>query len=123
MCRGNIIAPQLLPDEGSTVEQHVARVFSILKGFYRIPVEHNLNPKVFLLLAAVGTVVHVLYYLPWFKTYAMELSFLTFLRALALVGPLYIFLRGRRIAALLNLSFLGGWALSTTWHVCYFVYL
>ena len=94
-----------------------------MKGFYRLPEAHNLNPKVFLVLAAIGTIVHVFYYLPWFKTYSMELSFLTFLRALALVRPLYIFLRGRRIAALLNLSFLGGWALGTTWHVCYFVYL
>ena len=84
---------------------------------------HNLNPKVFLVLGIIGTIVHILYYLPWLKMYTVELSFLAFLRILALAGPVYIFLRGRRIAALLNLSLLGSWALGTTWHVCYCVYL
>jgi len=105
------------------MRQYLTRWFSIVKGLYRIPVAHNLNPKVFLVLGIIGTIVHILYYLPWLNMYTVELSFLAFLRVLALAGPVYIFLRGRRIAALLNLSLLGGWALGTTWHVCYCVYL
>jgi len=45
------------------------------------------------------------------------------LRTLAMVGPLYILLKGRRIAPAFNLSLIGSWTLGTAWHVCYFVYL
>jgi len=84
---------------------------------------HNLNPKFFLGLSIVGTVIHLLYYLPWFKGSGAELGFLVLLRTLAMVGPLYILLKGQRIAPAFNLSLIGSWTLGTTWHVCYFVYL
>jgi len=82
-----------------------------------------LSKKVFFLLAAIGTVVHILYYLPWFRTFNVELAFLSLLRTLSLGGPLYIRWRGKRISSILNLTLISAWVLSTTWHVCYFVYL
>ena len=84
---------------------------------------HNLNPNFFLGLSIVGTTIHLLYYLPWFKASQAELAFLVILRTLALVGPAYILLKGRGIARALNLSLLASWTLGTAWHVCYFVYL
>jgi len=85
--------------------------------------DHNLNPKFFLGLSVVGTTIHLLYYLPWFKASQAELAFLVTLRTLALVGPAYIMLRGRGIAKAVNLSLVVSWTLGTAWHVCYFVYL
>jgi hypothetical protein len=99
------------------------RAFLFAKRFYRLSGAHNLNPKVFLVLSALGIVVQILYYLPWLKEFNLDLAFLAFLRVLALIGPLYIALRGKRIAALVNASLLVSWILGTTWHVCYFVYL
>ena len=84
---------------------------------------HNLNPKFFLGLSVVGTTIHLLYYLPWFKASDAELAFLVTLRILALVGPAYILLKGRGIARAINLSLMVSWTLGTAWHVCYFVYL
>jgi len=84
---------------------------------------HNLNPKFFLALSIVGTSIHLLYYLPWFKGTQAELGFLVTLRTLALVGPLYILLKGKKITPVFNLSLLLSWSLGTAWHVCYFVYL
>lgn len=84
---------------------------------------HNLNPRFFLGLSLVGAVIHLLYYLPWLKGSGAELGFLVALRALAMVGPLYILLRGKGIAPAFNLSLLVSWSVGTAWHVCYFVYL
>ena len=84
---------------------------------------HDLNPRVFIVLSLVGMIIHTLYYLPWFKNQSPELAFLVTLRVLALAAPFYILMRGKRIAAVFNASLIAGWALSTTWHVCYFVYL
>jgi hypothetical protein len=53
----------------------------------------------------------------------VELGFLVLLRSLALVAPLYILLKGKRIARVINGSLVAGWSLYTAWHVCYFVYL
>ena len=95
----------------------------LLRRVLGYPQAHNLNPKFFLGLSIVGTVIHLLYYLPWFKGSGAELGFLVTLRTLAMVGPLYILLKGRRIAPAFNLSLIGSWTLGTAWHVCYFVYL
>lgn len=100
-----------------------AVVFQFGKKLIGYSQAHNLNPKFFLGLSVVGTIIHLLYYLPWFKASGAELGFLVTLRTLALVGPAYILLRGQGIARALNLSLIAGWSLGTAWHVCYFVYL
>ena len=84
---------------------------------------HNLNPNVFIILSLVGLIIHSLYYVPSFKGQSTELAFLVGLRFLALVAPFYILIKGKRIAPVLNASLVVSWTLSTTWHVCYFVYL
>jgi len=84
---------------------------------------HNLDPRVFLALSLCGLTIHALYYLPSLKGQAVSLAFLVALRFLGLAGPLYILLKGKRIAAALNTSLVLGWSASTAWHVCYFVYL
>lgn len=84
---------------------------------------HDLDPRFFLFLSVLGTVIHALYYLPWFKGENVELAFLVLLRFLGLVGPLYILLKGKKVAAVLNASLVIGWSVNTAWHVCYFVYL
>jgi len=84
---------------------------------------HDLDPRVFIVLSGLGMLLNGLYYLPWFKGGAVDLAFLVALRFLGLVGPAYIFLKGKRIAPVLNASFAIGWTVSTAWHVCYYVYL
>ncbi len=65
--------------------------------------------------------MRALFYLP--QVEVGKLPFLISLRALSLIGPLYILFKGRRIAPVLNLSLLLGWSLKTAWEVCYFVFL
>ena len=84
---------------------------------------HNLNPSVFIGLSLAGMIVQALYYLPWFKDQSPELAFFVLLRILSLAAPFYILTKGKRIAAVFNASLIAGWALNTTWHVCYFFYL
>ena len=84
---------------------------------------HDLDPRVFVGLSIFGAIIHGLYYLPCFKGETVELGFLVLLRSLALVAPLYILLKGKRIARVINGSLVAGWSLYTAWHVCYFVYL
>lgn len=94
-----------------------------VRSVTRLAHVHNLNPRVFVVLSVAGMIIHALYYLPWFKDQSPELAFLVVLRILALAAPFYILLRGKRIAPVFNASLIAGWTLSTTWHVCYFVYL
>ena len=94
-----------------------------VRSVTRLAHVHNLNPYVFIVLSIVGMIIHALYYLPWFKDQSPELAFLVVLRMLALAAPFYILMRGKRIAPVFNASLIAGWTLSTTWHVCYFVYL
>lgn len=89
----------------------------------RLANAHDLDPRVFFGLSVFGATIHGLYYLPCFKGETVELAFLVLLRSLALVAPLYIFLKGKRIARVINGSLITGWSLYTAWHVCYFVYL
>ena len=84
---------------------------------------HDLDPRVFIVLSALGMIIHGLYYLPWFKGKTIDLAFLVTLRSLGVLGPAYIFLKGKRIAPAINTSFVIGWTVSTAWHVCYYVYL
>lgn len=89
----------------------------------RLANAHGLDPQAFLLLSVLGTVIRILYYLPCFKGETVELACLVLLRFVGLVGPIYVLLKGKRIAAALNASLVAGWSLNTAWHVCYFVYL
>jgi len=87
-------------------------------GMFR---SHGLNPKLFLALFLLQISIRALFYLP--QVEAGKLPSLIALRLLALAGPLYIMVKGKRIAPVLNLSLILGWSLKTAWEVCYFVYL
>ncbi len=86
-----------------------------------IPRRHGLDPRFFLCLLVAQVALRALFYLPHLGV--GKLPFLVALRGLSLVGPLYIAIRGRGIAPILNLSLLLGWSLKTAWEVCYFVFL
>ncbi len=89
----------------------------------RLARNHQLDPRVFIGLALLGAILQGLFYLPWFKGHAPALAFLVSLRLVGLVGPIYILLRGKGIAAAVNVSLVVGWSLSTAWSVCYYLYL
>ena len=89
----------------------------------RLARNHQLDPRVFVGLALLGAILQGLFYLPWFKGHAPALAFLVSLRLVGLVGPIYILLRGKGIAAAVNVSLVVGWSLSTAWSVCYYLYL
>lgn len=89
----------------------------------RLAHEHGLDPRVFIFLYLLGYAIQGAFYLPWLKSRNVDLALLVSLRVLGLVGPLYILLKGKRIAAVLNLSLALSWSLNTAWHVCYYIYL
>ena len=89
----------------------------------RLAHKHGLDPRVFVFLALLGYVIQGLYYIPWFKGKSVDLGFLVFLRFLGVVGPFYILIKGKQIAAVVNASLAVSWTLNTAWHVCHFVYL
>jgi hypothetical protein len=60
--------------------------------------------------------------MPPFQSQAWKLAFLILLRAIALVVPMYIFFKGKRIAAVFNASVAVMFVFNTAWHVCYYVY-
>ncbi len=84
---------------------------------------HGLDVRVFLTLSAVGMLIQLLYYLPWLRGTSADLGFLVTLRLLGLAGPTYILLKGKGVAPAINASLAIGWTLTTTWHVCYYVFL
>ena len=98
-------------------------LFFWLNRSIAIAKKHNLDPRVFIVLSGLGTVIHALYYLPWFKGGTIDLAFLVTLRFLGVVGPAYIMIKGRKIAPALNAAVVISWTASTAWHVCYYVYL
>jgi len=89
----------------------------------RLAHKHGLDPRVFVFLALLGYVIQGLYYIPWFKGKSIDLGFLVFLRFLGVVGPFYILIKGKQIAAVVNASLAVSWTLNTAWQVCHFVYL
>lgn len=89
----------------------------------RLAREHGLDPRVFIFLYLLGYAIQGAFYLPWLKSRDVDLGLLVSLRILGLVGPLYVLLKGRKIAAVLNLSLALSWSVNTAWHVCYYVYL
>lgn len=84
---------------------------------------HGLDLRVFLFLSLLGYLIQGLYFLPWFKGNSVDLGLLVSLRFVGLVGPFYILLKGKKIAAVFNLSLVATWSFNTAWHVCHFVYL
>ena len=93
------------------------------RGAIRLAHAHELDPRVFIFLSALGLLIHSMYYLPCFKGGDVELAFLVTLRVLGLAAPIYILLRGRRIAHVFNISLALGYSVNTAWHVCYYVFL
>ncbi len=85
--------------------------------------KHGLDPRVFIFLYLLGYAIQGAFYLPWLKDKNVDLGLLVSLRILGLVGPLYILLKGKNIAGVLNLSLALSWTVNTAWHVCYYVYL
>jgi len=84
---------------------------------------HGLDLRVFLFLSLLGYLIQGLYFLPWFRGKNVDLGLLVSLRFVGLLGPFYILLKGKKIAAVLNLSLVATWSFNTAWHVCHFVYL
>lgn len=84
---------------------------------------HNIDPRVVILMSILGWIVHLLTYLPWLRTPSAGLGLLITLRIMGLVVPAYILLKGRRLAAVLNVGLVASYTLNTAWHVCYYVYL
>lgn len=90
---------------------------------WKLAESHGLSPWVFIAMSLAGYMAQAMVFMPPFQTQAWKLAFLILLRVIALVVPLYIFFKGRRIAAAFNISVAAMFAFNTTWHVCYYVYL
>ncbi|MFC2095275.1 hypothetical protein ACFLSW_02410 [Candidatus Bipolaricaulota bacterium] len=89
---------------------------------WKLAEAHGLNPWVFIAMSLVGYIAQSMIFLPPFQSQAWKLVFLILLRLIALVVPLYILLKGKRIAAFFNMSVAAMFVFNTTWHVCYFVF-
>ena len=108
-----------------SVSRSIRAVTLVIRPFarlWRLAESHELNPWVFIAMSLVGYMAQAMVFLPPFQTQAWRLAFLILLRLIALVVPLYILLRGRRIAAAFNVSVAAMFVFNTTWHVCYFIY-
>ena len=112
-----IPAPYFLP--GSAL-RWIVRLFT---GGWRLAKRHDLNPWVFVGMSAVGWMVQGLVYLPWLQGEGWQLTFLILLRLVALVVPIYIVAKGKRIALAFNASLAIMFTANTAWHVCYYVFL
>ena len=73
-------------------------------------------------MSLLGYLVQAMVFLPWFDAQSMQLALLIALRVIALVVPAYILLKGRRIAAVFNISIVVMFVFNTAWHVCYYLY-
>ena len=89
---------------------------------WRLAESHELNPWVFIAMSLAGYFVQALVFLPPFQSQEWKLAFLVLLRVFALVVPAYIFFKGKRIAAVFNVSVAAMFVFNTAWHVCYYVY-
>ena len=100
----------------------VAMLMSPFARLWRLAESHELSPWVFIAMSIAGYVVQAMVFLPPFQSQAWKLAFLILLRLIALVVPLYIFIKGRRIALFFNASVAAMFVFNTTWHVCYYFY-
>ncbi len=89
---------------------------------WRLAESHELSPWLFIAMSLVGYMVQAMVFMPPFQTQAWKLTFLILLRLIALVVPLYIFFKGKRIAAVFNISVAAMFVFNTAWHVCYYVF-
>lgn len=102
--------------------QAVALVIRPFARLWKLAESHELSPWVFIAMSLVGYLAQAMVFMPPFQTQIWRLTFLILLRLIALVVPLYIFFKGKRIAAAFNVSVAAMFAFNTTWHVCYFIY-
>ncbi len=116
---GDSVAVLVAPRQGELI---LERGLRLLARPWRLAREHDLNPWVFITMSAVGYTINACVFLPWFRTDAWQLAFLILLRLAALVVPTYILLRGKGIAAALNVSIVAMFVINTAWHVWYYVY-
>jgi len=100
----------------------IAWVIRPFVRLWKLAESHELSPWVFIAMSLVGYVAQAMVFMPPFQTQAWKLTFLILLRLIALVVPLYIFFKGKRIAAFFNVSVAAMFVFNTTWHVCYFVF-
>lgn len=100
----------------------MAFIISPFTRLWRLAESHELSPWVFIAMSLVGYMVQVMVFMPPFQTQIWKLAFLILLRLIALVVPLYIFFKGRRIAVAFNISVATMFVFNTTWHICYYVY-
>jgi hypothetical protein len=84
---------------------------------------HGLNPWLFIVMSVAGWATQSLIYLPWFQNMESQLALFIVLRLMALVIPIYILLKGNGIARAFNASMVVMFAVNTSWHVCYYLYL
>lgn len=89
---------------------------------WRLAESHELSPWLFIAMSLVGYMVQAMVFMPPFQTQAWKLTFLILLRLIALVVPLYILFKGKRIAAVFNISVAAMFVFNTAWHVCYYVF-
>jgi len=89
---------------------------------WKLAESHELSPWMFIAMSLVGYMAQAMVFMPPFQTQIWRLTFLILLRLIALVVPLYIFFKGKRIAAVFNVSVAAMFVFNTTWHVCYFVF-
>jgi len=110
----------------SGTPRRVLGVFSFLLRplvrLWKLAESHGLNPWVFIAMSLVGYLVQALVFMPPFQSQEWKLTFLILLRVIALVVPLYILFKGKRIAAVFNFSVVAMFMFNTAWHVCYYVY-
>jgi hypothetical protein len=89
---------------------------------WRLAEAHDLNPWIFIAMSVAGYLVQAMVFMPPFQSQAWKLAFLVLLRVIALVVPMYILFKGKRIAAVFNFSVAAMFIFNTAWHVCYYVY-
>jgi len=109
-------------DDASRSLRALVLVIRPFARLWRLAESHELSPWVFIAMSLVGYVAQAMVFLPPFQSQAWKLAFLILLRLIALVVPLYIFFKGRRIAAFFNASVAAMFVFNTTWHVCYYFY-
>jgi len=97
----------------------VSRPFARL---WKLAESHGLNPWIFIAMSLVGYLTQAMVFLPPFQTQSWKLMFLILLRVIALVVPVYIFAKGKRIAVAFNISVAVMFVFNTTWHICYYVF-
>ena len=112
----------LVTEGASRPIRAAALVIRPFARLWKLAESHELSPWMFIAMSLVGYMAQAMVFMPPFQTQAWKLTFFILLRLIALVIPLYIFFKGKRIAAVFNISVAAMFVFNTTWHVCYFVF-